>query len=126
MAYKSKELEQMMKTRLNSERNLQTMKERKMNYSNRKVNQDYFQVHKDVPIPNPYQHQRKKSKHARMIEVIKSMELGDMISLESNAQVHVARKTINDDGLQAVVRKGEHGYMVWKMPRSLERVHNGE
>ena len=58
-----------------------------------------------------------------MIEVIKSMELGDM---NINAQVHVARKTINEDGLQAVVRKGEHGYMVWKMPRSLERLHNGE
>ena len=122
MTYKSKELEQIIKTRLSSERNLQTMKERKMNFSNRKVNQDYFQVHKDVPIPSPYENHRKKSKHARMIEVVKSMESGDMISLESNAQVHVARKTINEDGLRAVVRKGENGYMVWKM----ERVYNGE
>ena len=112
MTYKSKELEQIIKTRLSSERNLQTMKERKMN----------FQVHKDVPIPSPYENHRKKSKHARMIEVVKSMESGDMISLESNAQVHVARKTINEDGLRAVVRKGENGYMVWKM----ERVYNGE
>ena len=43
MAYKSKELEQMFKTKISSERNLQTMKERKMNYSNNKVKQDYFQ-----------------------------------------------------------------------------------
>ena len=126
MTIKTKDMEQMIKTRLNSERNLQIMKERKMNYSNNKVNQDYFQVHKDVPIPNPYEHRRKVSKHARMIEVVRSMELGDMISLESNAQVHVARKAINEDGLRAVVRKGDHGFMLWKMPPVQGRVHHGE